>query len=285
MIIQKSGWELCRVLLTARREECRVFYGNGWIELDDYEERMWLYWIYGAKTPREVASFLQKKIGDRLTGWNIDIALASFKSTRSVWHEHLNGQFKCPNIPCYADPQNGLDVHISEHVCSISLDEECELLQLIAAEPAQGAIMKNMEAWFSQYCHRREYDFLKPCTKELVVGLCSDFLAQHGLRVCCFPTIVFEGKKPIEKKEILKKSDGNVVDTWVRKYERRKDVLKEVLALFKLVLSCLWIAGVIMWCIDSAFSYGIFWFFFMPLGCITLICLGVALIEKIGREE
>lgn len=285
MIIQHSESDVYVAPLLARSDVgCVVNYGNGTLKLNDYEERQWLYWIYGPGERSRIAYFLQEKIGDELTAAGISEALSDFKSQHNAKCRWVTSSFKWSDLPCYADPERGMKLYGAGHTRVISLQDERELLELIARYPAQRPLILKLQNWFSQYCNQCEYCSLKPRGQKYITSLYENFLMQHGLRLCRFPERLPHKKPRVDKKAAAvwthNRGDGEICN-W-------HTVLTDISGIFIVTFFFVLAAACFIVSLDVIFKYdvGVLGFFMIPiLGSGLALLFGSLALSLLGIKK
>jgi len=131
--------------------------------------------------------------GCELTPMDIDDAIAQF------YKDHPKTpieNYSYSDLPLYADAKHGLDLPIPGYSCTISADQEKEVMDIFLKYP-YSQVIPQIRQWFRRYLNRYAISIKKMTDNEAADYLTSSFFQQRGIRVGSIPV----DKKAIEEKK------------------------------------------------------------------------------------
>jgi hypothetical protein len=138
-------------------------------------ERYFTYIIYGEQDESEIALWLRERLDKNITPMEIDRIIDRFKKSHPIQEIE---SLPLEETPLYATEDDGMQLPLPYGYCTISLDNEKELIYLIAEY--EDYAFEYIEKWFLNY--RMKYALNYPKTKNVNVeyDMALSFLNQHG---------------------------------------------------------------------------------------------------------
>lgn len=173
-VLLKNG--PCRVPLLSTKNGFTVSMGRKKYAFTESVERMWIYWLYQTESKSSLAAHLRCYISQDITPVQIDSVIRQFKEARVPEPVEC---YSLQDVPMFANPEDGLQLPIPSTYCTISAENEKELMQMILDEPYD-TVMKRLRSWFIRFCCDFGIDYSEYCENQYM-EMAKSFLHQHGI--------------------------------------------------------------------------------------------------------
>ena len=162
-------------------------------------ERLFLFWIYGEFAENKIAEWLRNCWDKNITPIKIDQIVSLFKSSHPV--QKLSS-FPLKDTPLYATKENSIQLPLPYECCSISLEDEKELMDLIVIHKDEA--LEHIVLWFIDFRRKYNLDYPKMAGLNIDYELAISFINQHGLT----PEI-------LNQEEIIQEQKKHKLDTTI----------------------------------------------------------------------
>lgn len=138
-------------------------------------ERYWVYLFYGEENKGEIAEWIRDYLIKNATPMQIDDVIDMFVKTHPVEQLEI---FNWEQIPLYADDKLGLIIPLPYYSCTISKEQEQELLDIVRDEED---FFDSVMEWFADFREEYGLDYSKKLKDDQDYYLALNFLQQHGI--------------------------------------------------------------------------------------------------------
>lgn len=190
--------DMSKVKLCAKNNAYGYVIGGFTYTITASMERFYVYTLYEGSRMSFIGEIRYLCGGRELTPMVIDEAIERF--TKDHPKTPIES-YSYNDIPLYADDENGLELPIPGQCCTISKEQEKEVMDIFIKYP-YSQVMPQIRSWFKSFLYRYSISFKGQTPEEIADNLTSSFFQQRGIRIGSIPTdkkAVAEKKKQEEK--------------------------------------------------------------------------------------